>query len=154
MLVLRAAAAAACCSILLAPAAARAGPACWRPRERAAAQVQALQTMLMVGALHCRSRDTSAADAYNRFVESHRGNLKRHARMLRRHFEREDRAAAVAAYDRYATSVANQYSRNFDRGELCWTVASLASEAADADREGLLLLAQSYTRPRTEPPCG
>lgn len=153
MRVSRTAAIAAFSSLCLGSTAAHADIACWKPKEREAAQVRAFQTMLMVGALHCRSRAESTAEAYNRFADNQRGALKHHAKALKRHFKRADRHGADALYDRYNTSIANQYSRNFDRGELCWTVSSLAKEAAEADREGLLALAASYTRPVTEPVC-
>lgn len=154
MRVSRAAAIAAFCSMSLGSTAAWADPACWRPKERDAAQVHAFQTMLMVGTLHCRSRHEPAAEAYNRFVEKQRKRLKRHAKALERHFKRENGNGARAALDRYNTALANEYSHNFDRGVLCWTIASLADQAERADGEGLIVLAAAYARPAAAPECG
>ena len=138
---------------LLLPAAAQADAPCWRPKERESAQVRAFQTMLMVGALHCRARDGSTAEAYNAFVESQQRRLDRHGKRLQRHFRRADRRDARGAYDRYATALANHYSRMFDHDGPCRMVVTMARHAARADGDGLLVLADAYATP---PPltCG
>ena len=145
MSVSRVAAAAAFCSTGFGSAPSQAAPDCWRARELDAAQVRAFQTMLMVGALQCRSRYEPAADAYNWFVEMQRERLLRHGKTLERHFERENGEQAVGASDRFNTALANQYSGSFDGHMTCWTVVTMATQAGAADGEGLLRLARVYT---------
>lgn len=145
MSVSRAAAAAALCWLCLGSAAAQANAACWRERELDAARVRAFQTMLMVGALQCRSYYQPAADSYNWFVERQRDRLQRHARTIERHFERESGDGAVAANDRFNTALANQYSASFNPHMTCWTVVTMARHAGLQDGEGLVRLAEIYT---------
>ena len=126
---------------------------CWSPRERDAAQVRALQTMLMVGTLHCRGRDRYISAAYDRFVRKHRALLDEHGSVLQAHFAREA-AADARAYERYNTELANKYAQNdFGSEDLCWSIASLADEAGETDSRDLLTLASVHTRPPTEASC-
>ena len=154
MPVSRAAAVAAFLSTFLMSAEAAARSPCWSGDERDSAQVRAFQTMLMVGALKCRIRQPAVAKAYNRFVDGQRGRLKRHDKILGKHFQREHGDSARAAFDRYNTVLANQYSDMFDRGSSCGGVVPVANEAADAGGDGLITLARSYTRPPPERRCG
>lgn len=140
-----AAAVAACCWLCFGSAAAQAGSDCWRERELEAARVRAFQTMLMVGALQCRSHYQPAADAYNWFVERQRDRLHRHAKTIERHFERELGDEAVAANDRFNTALANQYSGSFNPHMTCWTVVTMARHAGLQDGGGLVRLAAIYT---------
>jgi hypothetical protein len=145
MKVRRAAAVAALGSLLAAAAPASADTGCWRERELDSVRVRAFQTMLMVGALQCRSYYQPAADAYNWFVEQQRDHLHRHARTVARHFERELGDEAVAATDRFNTALANQYSGSFNPHMTCWTVVTMARHASVQDGEGLVRLAEVYT---------
>ena len=127
---------------------------CWRPEERDAAQVRALQTMLMVGTLHCRSRDRYAEAAYNRFVRKHRALLDKQGGVLQDHFDRESAGDARRAYDRYNTALANDLARQgFDTDDACWSITSLAEEAEDADGRDLLSLANEYAPPPSDSTC-
>jgi hypothetical protein len=127
---------------------------CWLPEERDAAQVRALQTMLMVGTLHCRGRDGYIAAAYDRFVSKHRALLDEQNGVLQAHFARENRENARAAYDRYNTAVANQYAQHdFGSEDLCWSIASLAEQAEDTDSRDLLSLAGDHTLPPSDASC-
>lgn len=118
---------------------------CWRPEERDAAKVRALQTMLMVGTLHCRSRDRYATAAYNRFVRKHRATLNEQGGVLQGHFERERAGDPRRAYDRYNTALANDFARQgFNSDDSCWSITSLAEEAEDSDSRDLLSLANEY----------
>ena len=132
---------------------AHARSACWFPEERDAAQVRALQTMLMVGALHCRAHDGLAAEAYNRFVTAQRERLQRHDETLGRRFRRVHGRGARVEQDRYVTDLANLYSRTFYSSPFCAEVAPLADEAATADEERLLTIARLQTPPPPERAC-
>ena len=81
--------------------------ACWDSGEADAAAVREMETMLMVGALRCRSGDTALITRYNGFVRSSRAALTQANDRLRAHFAAG--GTGLNGYDRYVTSLANRY---------------------------------------------
>lgn len=141
--VFRVAAFAAMTSLAFLPSVAEASSACWYPNEAKAAQVRGLQTMLMVGTLQCRRSYRASEYLYNDFVRSQRGFLDANAQVLKAHFMRENGIdGGQNAYDRFGTSLANQYSEQLDDRAFCETVHHYARLAADATREELIELAE------------
>src|SRR3712207_3600789 len=107
MRVFRMAALAAISSLAVCSSLAQASNGCWYPNESRAAQVRALQTMLMVGTLQCRRSYEASEDLYNDFIYSQRGFLDANAYVLKGHFSRENGVErGQSAYDRFGTSLA------------------------------------------------
>jgi hypothetical protein len=117
MMLARGLAAGLCLLALATPAAA--GP-CLQPAERAAFQVQALQSMLMVAALQCRQED-----AYNAFVGRFRPELIGAHRAVSAHFRRA--GSGMRGMDEHVTSLANAHSQDGIRqgAQFCANVAPL-----------------------------
>src|SRR3546814_3031315 len=69
---------------LATPAAAQ---SCWNGAEIKAAKVRDLQTLLMVGALQCRSSKYDVLADYNKFVRAHRATISAHNDVLKTHFK-------------------------------------------------------------------
>ncbi len=100
--------------------------------------------MLMVGTLQCRGHHRASVDLYNDFVASQRGVLDANSYVLKSHFMRENGISqGQSAYDRFGTSLANQYSAQLDDPEFCETVHHFARLAARATTEELLELADA-----------
>ncbi len=97
-------------------ATAPAGAACWQPEEYEAARIRDLQTMLMVSALQCRTRDPEMPAAYNKFVQRAKPTLLEGEKALLGHFARE---GDKLAYDRFTTSLANRYADLAQHPEFC-----------------------------------
>jgi hypothetical protein len=75
---------------------------CLRPAEKAAIDVSALKSELMVIALNC-----SAHDQYNAFINRYRPELLRHERVLNGLFGRMYGRRAERERDSYITNLAN-----------------------------------------------
>lgn len=100
--------------------------------------------MLMVGTLQCRRSHQASIDLYNDFVTSQRGVLDANSNVLKSHFMRENGISqGQHAYDRFGTSLANQYSAQLDDPEFCETVHHFARLAARATTDELLELADA-----------
>jgi hypothetical protein len=84
---------------------AAAGPPCLQPAERAAFQIQSLQSLLMVAALNCRQED-----AYNGFVTRFRGDLGGAYRSVAGHFRRT--GGGTRKLDEHITNLANAHSQD------------------------------------------
>src|SRR5690606_30503941 len=80
---------------------------CWNGAAVKAAKVRDLQTLLMVGALQCRSTEYDVLGHYNRFVKAHRATITAHNDVLKTHFVR---AGKARDYDRFTTAMANGHS--------------------------------------------
>jgi hypothetical protein len=146
--VFRVAAFAAMTSLVFIPSISQAASSCWYPNEARAAQVRGLQTMLMVGTLQCRRSYQASEGLYNDFVVNQRRFLDANIQILKARFTRENgEAAGQAAYDRFGTSLANQYSEQLDDPEFCRTVQQFARIAAGASRQELLELADAVAAP-------
>jgi hypothetical protein len=128
----------------LASVAAAPAHACWSASAVEAAQMRDFETMLMVSALRCRLKGVDFLGDYNRFVSSKRATLTAVNDELRGQFNRTmGGKAALDAYDRYVTSLANSFGGE-SNGYGCEELAAMAAGAAEAadGRATLLALAQ------------
>lgn len=78
---------------------------CARPTERAAFDVTALKSQLMVTALSCQ-----AQERYNQFVTKYRNDLLKEEHALGSYFGRASSRSARQDHDDYITSLANAQS--------------------------------------------
>jgi hypothetical protein len=144
------------CGALTAPAQAA---ACWNARTIEAAQIRQFDIMLMVSALRCQVKGVDFVADYNAFVRSNRSVLVGTNAEILRHFNAEmGGRAALTAYDRLGTAMANQFG-NGGVSEDCETLRAIAREAtatyAPPSREQLLGAAQQVGMEPTLPgaPC-
>jgi len=117
--------------------------ACWSPRAVEAAQVRDFETMLMVATLRCRTKDVSIGEDYNRFVRDKRAVLTVVNDELRSQFvPGRTSNAALEAYDRFVTSIANTHGGGSPSRE-CADFHNMlnAALAAETARGALLDLA-------------
>jgi len=91
-------------------------PFCARPAEKAAFQVAALKSRLMVTALAC-----DATEKYNTFINTHRAALLPQERVLTGWFSRNYGRRARSEQDEYVTNLANAQSRRriIDNARFC-----------------------------------
>jgi hypothetical protein len=114
---------------------------CWTADAEDAARIRTMETMLMVGALRCRSSSRGFLTDYNKFVAQSRPALVRVNQTLRMHFAP---SGGIDAYDRYVTSIANRYGAGV-QGLDCRDMSSIL-KAASAERgsyAGLSRMARS-----------
>jgi hypothetical protein len=104
---------------------------CWAGDAVKAARVRDLQTLLMVGALQCRSSGHDVLGHYNSFVKTHRVTISAHNDVLKAHFKR---AGSVRDYDRFTTALANGRSAATVDPDFCRQTAELARQLASASR--------------------
>jgi hypothetical protein len=104
---------------------------CWASNTVKAAKVRDLQTVLMVGALQCRTGEHDVLGHYNTFVKTHRVAISAHNDVLKSHFKR---AGNVRDYDRFTTALANGRSADTVDPDFCRQTAALAREVAHASR--------------------
>ena len=103
---------AALCGVLIAgPALAS---ACLRPEERAAIEIRALRSYLMVAALQCRTQQAyNAPEGYNAFLRRFGSDLSAADRVAASHFQRSFGGAARGGrLDQYNTNLANEHSQD------------------------------------------
>ena len=130
--------------------AAPAHAACWRTDEVAAAKVRDLDTMLMVSSLRCRTVDAAMVTRYNSFVVKNRVPLTQANVTLRARFAAQvGRAAALNAYDKYITKVANRYGAGAE-GLSCADFAAI-TDAALGEVPNFANLAALADRAGTQP---
>jgi hypothetical protein len=101
---------------------------CWAEREVAAAQVRAMQTMLMVATLRCQAAHIDISADYNGFVAAQKDALERANLAIKRHFAAA--GGAQSDYDRFATSLANGFGDEQTGESSCAEASALAHEAA------------------------
>ena len=117
--------------------------ACWSNSTVQAAYVRDFDTILMVATLRCRTQNPDMAADYNKFVREKRAVLTAANDELRAQFSAGRSAkAAMDAYDRFVTSLANSHGANAE-GLSCNEYHALAQAAAagSSDRAALLQLA-------------
>ncbi|MBN8829049.1 MAG: hypothetical protein J0G94_00095 [Sphingomonadales bacterium] len=136
--------AAAAATFSLGCASTQAVAACWSPAHVEAAQVRDFETMLMVATLRCQIKGVDLSGDYNRFIREKRAVLTGINDELRGKFTGEGLRgkAALDAYDRFVTSLANGYGSGI--GALsCEEFKALIGKAngASASRAALLDLA-------------
>jgi hypothetical protein len=84
---------------------------CWAQQAVEAAQVRNFETMLMVATLRCQIKGMDLSGDYNRFIRDKRAVLTGINDELRARFAAQGLGskAALDAYDRYVTSLANSF---------------------------------------------
>lgn len=133
---------------------AHAAGSCWHPHEAKAAQLRDLQIKLMVGTLQCRTKNSYAVSLYNTFITKQRGILDANAQVLKTRFLREEGAkGGQAAYDRYATALANANSADSGSSDYCSNMDTLVRMATAASQPDLLVLAQTMSAAPVSGPC-
>jgi hypothetical protein len=135
-----------------------AGPAiaqtCVQPAERAAFDVRALQSQLMVAALSC-NQDA----AYNAFVRKFQGELTGAYRGVQGHFRRTAGGAHQRELDSFITQMANAQSQDQIRSgsQYCPMMTPIFGLAmAQPNVEALAAFSQerNVLNPLTTPECG
>jgi hypothetical protein len=127
---------------------------CWYPHEMRAAQLRDFQSMLMVGTLQCKGANSAAVESYNRFVTKQRGLLDANNYVLKAHFLREEGIEkGGAAYDGYATSLANNRAARLGDPAFCPTVETFATLAEAASAAELQRLAEMVSEPPASGTC-
>lgn len=87
-----------------------ASAACWSDQAVDAAYVRDFDTILMTATLRCRVQGVDLTADYNKFVREKRAVLTGVNDTLRAHFAQDvSGRAALDAYDRYATALANSH---------------------------------------------
>jgi len=124
-------------ALLASPAVAQ---TCVQPAEKAAFDVRALQSQLMVAALTCGQEDQ-----YNAFVNRYKNELGGAYRGINAHYRRTAGARGQSSLDGYITQLANAQSQDGIRqgSNFCRNVAPLftAALAVPANSEALATLA-------------
>lgn len=101
---------------------------CWTAREASAAQLREMQTMLMVAALRCRAARMDITADYDDFVASQRETLAHANIVIKQHFA--DEGGNQADYDRFATSLANDFGDDQTSEGSCADAAMLAHDGS------------------------
>lgn len=120
------------------PAAAQ---SCWNDATVKAAKVRDLQTLLMVGALQCRSSAFDVLGPYNKFVKAHREAISSHNDVLKTHFKRTGNARG---YDKFTTALANGRSVDSIDPGFCRETAALAEKLAAAGQTEVEAIAETF----------
>lgn len=110
--------------------------------------------MLMVGTLQCKGGNATAVEQYNRFVTKQRGLLDANNYVLKAHFMREAGIEnGSAAYDGYATSLANNRAARLGDPGFCPTVETFVTLAEAASAPELQRLAEMVSEPPDSGTC-
>jgi hypothetical protein len=119
---------------------------CWGRQEAAAAKVRNLQSRLMVATLRCRAMGYDKEAAYNGFVVANRSALTEANGLIKAQFDHGYGHDGATYYDRFATSLANQFGGDATDGGICDRMAAAAEEGAAAagDVGKLVALAESF----------
>ena len=125
--------------LLVSPA--QATMACWGPQQAAAAKLRDLQSKLMVATMRCRAMGFDVLTAYNDFVRLNRSTIQAANGVLKAQFLEGHGAEGETHYDRFTTELANQYGADPTDDAVCEATAGVASEAAAAEGDVMLLLA-------------
>ena len=112
--------------------------------------------MLMVGTLQCKGANSTAVESYNKFVTKQRGLLDANNYVLKAHFLREQGIEkGGAAYDGYATSLANNRAARLGDPAFCPTIdtfVTLAESASSAELQRLAEMVSEAPASGTCPP--
>lgn len=133
-------------AVMLAAGLGQAQAACWADRNVENAQIRQFDILLMVSALRCQVRGVDFVTDYNAFVIRNRPILVGANDEILKHFNSElGGKAALGAYDRMSTGMANQFGNGggFDDCEaLRVMVRSATPVDTPATRDALLGQAQ------------
>lgn len=141
-------------AVMLTPSVAFAqSSACLQPAEKAAFDIRALQSQLMVVALTCGQQDD-----YNTFVTRHQSDLATAFRNVAGHFRRTAGAQHQRQLDQYITNLANGQSQvGISRGSFfCREQAGLfqlATAARNPAELSQLSVAREVPQAITTPAC-
>jgi hypothetical protein len=102
----------------------------WNQADRSAATIREFQTRLMVAALRCRAAGINVLASYNQFIAADRAELTEANDRLKTHFRSASPVNGDRDYDRYTTSLANQFAGEQWSPQSCDGAARLAREAA------------------------
>lgn len=122
---------------------------CMNPAEKAAFDVRALQTQLMVAALNCR--DERHDDKYNAFISRFQRDLSGHSNSLRAWFRRAYPRASERELNSYVTDLANIQSQHSTRqgDRYCAYIAPIFERALSlGSARDLPALAQQLSFPQ------
>ena len=128
---------------------------CLRPAEKAAFDVRALQSQLMVAALICKQDEQ-----YNSFVRQHQGQLSNAWEGLSSYYRRANGNVGVRVRDSFVTELANVQQMDSGRqgSNFCRNVTPLfaAALAAPGSSEALATLAvqNNISNPHGRSECG
>lgn len=127
--------------------------ACLQPAEKAAFDIRALQSQLMVVALTCGQQDD-----YNAFVTRHQNDLAAAFRNVAGHFRRTAGAQHQRQLDQYITNLANGQSQvGIARGSFFCReqggLFQLATAARNPTELSQLSVAREVPQAISTPPC-
>ena len=128
---------------------------CVQPAEKAAFEVRALQSQLMVAALACQQDEQ-----YNRFVREYGSELQGAYKGIAAHYRRTGGARSQNTLDSYITQLANAQSQDGIRQgtHFCRNVLPLFTQALAAPKniQGLATVSanNNLTNPHGRPDCG
>ncbi len=111
---------------------------CWTSKEMAAARVRDLQSVLMVGALQCRTSGHDVLSGFNKFVVAGRATIVAKNDVLKARFVRlQGVKEGNRAYDAFTTALANAHALSGSvGGDFCKSMAAMADEATAAASGG------------------
>ncbi|HEY8612312.1 MAG TPA: hypothetical protein VIL69_13595 [Roseomonas sp.] len=127
---------------------------CVQPAEKAAFDVRALQSQLMVAALSCQQDEQ-----YNTFVRQYNSELGGAYRGINAHYRRTAGARGQSSLDGYITQLANAHSQDGIRqgSNFCRNVAPLFTAALAApksvDALAALAVQNNLSNPHGRPEC-
>jgi hypothetical protein len=106
---------------------------CWDRYSVEAAQIRQFDIMLMVSSLRCQLKGVEFVRDYNAFVVSNRAVLIGANDAVLRHFNSGmGGQAALTAYDRFSTAIANSFG-NADTAPDCATIKEMVIAATASD---------------------
>ena len=120
---------------------AQADSGCWNSEQAAAARVRDLQSRLMVATLRCKAFGIDVLAPYNSFVTVNRETLQAANGVLKAQFAAGFGSEGESAYDRFTTSLANQYGADATTDQVCAETADAALEAVEDGGDVTRLLA-------------
>jgi hypothetical protein len=122
----------------------------WNQADRSAATIREFQTRLMVAALRCRAAGINVLASYNQFIAADRAEITAANDRLKAHFASINSVTGDRDYDRYTTSLANNFAGEQWSPQSCGAAERLAREAAQS--RGNLLAVASRDTELTEAP--
>jgi len=114
---------------------------CWNQQEEAAAKIRDLQSRLMVSTLRCRAMGIDVLENYNEFVRANRSTIQAANGVIKAQFTANHGSQGQTQFDRFTTSMANEYGADPTNRSVCADAAAAASEAAAANGDLPRLLA-------------
>lgn len=117
---------------------------CWDPVLTNSVKIHSLNTLLLVGALKCRSASPAILDSYNKFVETRRDILAENSFLVSAHFINiHGSSSGKIAFANYESKLANQFSGRAEDPISCARIGAYSRLAARASESDLLELASA-----------